>query len=66
MGIKIKDFVIQAKVNEGIKSKDPSNRASTGNNTYETTIISNVLKKEIIDECLEKMTELLDKRINRI
>ena len=66
MGIKIKDFVIQAKVNEGIELKEPSNGANSANNISENTINSTVLKREIIDECLEKMTELLEKRINRI
>ena len=66
MGIKIKDFVIQAKVNQGEESKESTNEATTGNNTSENMAWSTTLKREIVDECLDKMTELLEKRINRI
>jgi gamma-glutamyl phosphate reductase len=65
MGIKIKDFVIQAKVNENRQKSDvvDSKMSSSSHLNVADTL---AIKREIVDECLEKMNELLDKRNNRI
>jgi gamma-glutamyl phosphate reductase len=65
MGIKIKDFVIQAKVNENRRKSDvvDSKMSSSSHLNVADTL---AIKREIVDECLEKMNELLDKRNNRI
>tara|TARA_B100000809_G_C14841869_1_gene425056 strand:- start:205 stop:381 length:177 start_codon:yes stop_codon:yes gene_type:complete len=58
MGVKIKNFVIQAKVNE----EQPSN-APNASLAIESV---QALKAEILDECLDKMRELIAKEKSRV
>ncbi|MBT6133649.1 MAG: hypothetical protein HN728_06310 [Flavobacteriales bacterium] len=60
MAIKIKDFIIQAKVKEGTTEKLGESGASvTGPNSS----VSDSEKQEIIDECLERINELIEAKL---
>jgi hypothetical protein len=58
MGVKIKNFVIQAKINEEESSKKPN--LSVPIDSVES------LKAEILDECIEKIKELINKEKSRV
>ncbi|MEQ9289281.1 MAG: DUF5908 family protein [Cyclobacteriaceae bacterium] len=58
MSIKVNEFVIQAKIIE-----DDTNPNSSSEVDIE---LPKSLKKEIIDECMEKMKEYLDRERARV
>lgn len=57
MPIKVNEFVIQAKVNEGDEEQDSA--------SMDDFVLPSSVKKEIIDECMEKMKEYLEKDKSR-
>ena len=60
MAIKVNEFIIQAKVIE-----DEDGDQVISNETSETGGLPSSLKQEIIDECIDKMRELLDRERTR-
>lgn len=56
MGLKVNEFVIQAKINEG----ENAEKKAVNNSG-----ISKSIKKEIIDEVMDKVIALLDKDKSR-
>ena len=61
MAIEVNDFVIQAKV---IQAADNDAEVSSSQSSDNQTISPSV-KKEIIDECMQKVKELLIRQQNR-
>ncbi len=59
MPLKVNEFVIQAKIIE-----EESDQEDSDSNDGQIEI-SNSVKKEIIDECLAKMKELLEREKTR-
>jgi phosphosulfolactate synthase (CoM biosynthesis protein A) len=59
MPIKVNEFIIKANIIEDEKDDGFSQLEPEGNN------ISESVKKEIIDECISRMTELLERERSR-
>lgn len=61
MPIEVNDFVIQSKVIQACG--DSNSSGSTGESS--STSISESVKKEIIDDCFEKVVTYLERKQNR-
>lgn len=62
MALKVNDFIIQAKIREqpvSQLSEAPEAKKGTGD-----SVISDSIKQEIIDECLERLSDLIDQKLN--
>ncbi len=59
MAIKVNEFIIQAKIIEDGDDQDISNDES------ENDDLSSAIKQEIIDECMDRMKELLEREKSR-
>ncbi len=60
MSVKVKKFVIQAKVIEGVPEKSDINTPKIDYNML------NLQKAEILEECKELVEDILDKKASRI
>ncbi len=65
MAIKVNDFSIQAKVIQTCGDDSSSTQAGETANTESSPSISPSMKKEIIDECLEKVRQYLSRETSR-
>jgi hypothetical protein len=59
--IKVNDFIIQAKVKEDVsgQSSDPESKKSPSAAGF----VPDSIKQEIIDECMERVNELIDRKL---
>lgn len=62
MAIKVNDFVIQAKVKEGT-AQNSSNEQPVASSSGSSVGVPDSVKQEIIDECLEKMNDLVNEKL---
>tara|TARA_B100000902_G_C27031861_1_gene774875 strand:+ start:273 stop:464 length:192 start_codon:yes stop_codon:yes gene_type:complete len=62
MAIKVNDFIIQAKIREQPVSQ--LNEALEAKKETGSSAISDSVKQEIIDECVERLSDLIDEKLN--
>lgn len=61
MAIKVNDFIIQAKIKESATVQRIE--AERGKPSSSEVSIPESVKQEIIDECMERLSELIDEKL---
>jgi hypothetical protein len=61
MAIKVNDFIIQAKVKEDAPIQRVEGKSDAP--VASGSAVPDSVKQEIIDECLEKLSELIDEKL---
>tara|TARA_B110000046_G_scaffold39942_2_gene44104 strand:- start:20919 stop:21113 length:195 start_codon:yes stop_codon:yes gene_type:complete len=61
MAIKVNDFIIQAKVKEDAPIQRVEDESAAP--AASSSAVPDSVKQEIIDECLERLSELIDEKL---